>query len=246
MNSIQLFQKENIGQIRTQLINGEIYLCLKDVCKILGIKQATRVASRLNQDGVIIIHLIDSLGRLQKAYFINESNLYKVIFQSRKPEAEAFTEWVTSEVLPSIRKTGQYISNTTILQLEKRIQELEQANKPFNNFSDESILIDFFNAIKSEIGRNNYYLINDKDTEYTGQLLGIETYTTIYLIGNVAYNIYQTHTKAPVRRPTLSDLFQLKQIIVPSKTHGNLTKRKVGNKNYLCYAFLKDRISNYL
>lgn len=113
MNSIQLFQKENIGQIRTQLINGEIYLCLKDVCKILGIKQATRVASRLNQDGVIIIHLIDSLGRLQKAYFINESNLYKVIFQSRKPEAEAFTEWVTSEVLPSIRKTGQYISNTT-------------------------------------------------------------------------------------------------------------------------------------
>ena len=97
MNSIQLFQKENIGQIRTQLINGEIYLCLKDVCKILGIKQATRVASRLNQDGVIIIHLIDSLGRLQKAYFINESNLYKVIFQSRKPEAEAFTEWVTSK-----------------------------------------------------------------------------------------------------------------------------------------------------
>lgn len=137
-------------------------------------------------------------------------------------------------------------SNDRIMQLEQRILTLEEAKEPFNNFSDESILIDFFKAIKSEIDRNNYYLINDKDTEYTGQLLGIETYTTIYLIGNVAYNIYQTHTKAPVKRPTLSDLFQLKQIIVPSKTHGNLTKKKVGNKNYLCFAFLKDRIQQYL
>lgn len=245
MNSIQLFQKEHIGQIRTVVINNEIYLCLKDVCKILGIVNHKNVVKRLNQKGV---HSIDYLtpGGMQKTIFINESNLYKVIFQSRKPEAEAFTEWVTNEVLPSIRQTGQYISNDRIMQLEQRISTLEEAKEPFNNFSDESILIDFFKAIKSEIDCNNYYLINDKDTEYTGQLLGIETYTTIYLIGNVAYNIYQTHTKAPVRRPTLSDLFQLKQIIVPSKTHGNLTKRKVGNKNYLCYAFLKDRISNYL
>ena len=137
-------------------------------------------------------------------------------------------------------------SNDRILQLEQRILTLEEAKEPFNSFSDESILIDFFRALKQEIQSNNYYIIKDKDTEYQGQLLGIETYTTIYLIGSVAYNIYQTHTKTPVKRPTLSDIFQLKKIITPTKTHGNLTKRKVGNKNYLCYAFIKDRIQQYL
>lgn len=151
MNSIQLFQKENIGQIRTITINGEIYLCLKDICKILKLTNSRKVTSRLNQDGVTNSYIIDRLGRKQQATFINESNLYKVIFQSRKPEAEAFTEWVTSEVLPSIRKTGQYISNSTILQLEKRIQELEEAHKPFKKVTEESIIQDYFNSVKEAL-----------------------------------------------------------------------------------------------
>lgn len=114
MNELQIFKNSNFGEIRTKNINNEAYICLADVCKILELGQVSRVKSRLNKDGVTISKVIDSLGREQQATFINESNLYKVIFQSRKPEAEAFTEWITSEVLPSIRKNGAYLTEQKI------------------------------------------------------------------------------------------------------------------------------------
>lgn len=109
MNDLQIFKNDKFGEMRTTNINNVPYICLADVCKILELEQVSRVKSRLTQDGVTTSKVIDNLGREQQATFINESNLYKVIFQSRKPEAEQFTEWVTSEVLPSIRKTGGYI-----------------------------------------------------------------------------------------------------------------------------------------
>ncbi len=114
MNDLQIFKNSKFGEIRTKNINNEAYICLADVCKILELGQVSRVKSRLNRDGVTISKVIDSLGREQQATFVNESNLYKVIFQSRKQEAEAFTEWVTSEVLPSIRKNGAYLTEQKI------------------------------------------------------------------------------------------------------------------------------------
>ena len=110
MKDLMIFKNEELGEIRTVTKENKPYLCLADVCKILDLEQVSRVKSRLSQDGVIISKVIDTLGREQQATFINESNLYKVIFQSRKPEAEKFTEWVTSEVLPSIRQNGGYIA----------------------------------------------------------------------------------------------------------------------------------------
>lgn len=89
-------------------MNNEPWFCLADVCMALGITHVTDVKSRLKKDGVATTEVIDNLGRTQRAIFINESNLYKTIFQSRKPSAEKFTDWVTSEVLPTIRKTGTY------------------------------------------------------------------------------------------------------------------------------------------
>lgn len=68
--------------------------------------KSSRVKTRLKTDGVTTSKVIDRLGREQEAAFINEANLYKTIFQSRKDSSERFTDWVTSEVLPSIRKTG--------------------------------------------------------------------------------------------------------------------------------------------
>lgn len=129
-NKLEIFRNENFGEIRAKSINDEPYLCLVDVCKILEISNASQLKSRLNKDGVIISEVIDSLGRSQDATFINESNLYKVIFQSRKPEAEKFTEWVTSEVLPSIRKNGGYIRGQEQLSDEELISKaLLVANK---------------------------------------------------------------------------------------------------------------------
>lgn len=109
MNQLQIFNFEE-QEVRAQVINDEPHFMLTDVCKILDIKNVSDARSRLKKDGVVTADTIDKLGRAQNANFINESNLYRVVFQSRKPNAEKFTDWVTSEVLPSIRKHGAYMT----------------------------------------------------------------------------------------------------------------------------------------
>ena len=111
MNDLQIFENSEFGKIRTITKDNEPMFCLADVCKALEITHVTDVKKRMKKDGVGTAEVIDSMGRNQKATFINESNLYKVIFQSRKPSAEKFTDWVTDEVIPSIRKNGGYIAN---------------------------------------------------------------------------------------------------------------------------------------
>ena len=108
MDELKIFNYNEFGEIRTVMKDGEPMFCLADVCKALDITHVTDVKNRLKQDGVGTAEVIDSMGRKQNATFINESNLYKTIFQSRKESAERFTDWVTTEVLPSIRKTGAY------------------------------------------------------------------------------------------------------------------------------------------
>lgn len=114
MNDIQIFKNDEFGEVRVINKENEAWFCLVDICKVLDINNASQLKTRLSSNGVIINEVIDSLGRKQEATFINESNLYKSIFQSRKPEAEKFTEWVTSEILPSIRKNGAYLTEQKI------------------------------------------------------------------------------------------------------------------------------------
>ena len=108
MSNLTIFKNEDFGDIRTTLVDNQPYFCLADVCRILDIKNVSDCKDRLKKDGVVNNDVIDSLGRRQVANFINESNLYKCIFQSRQPYAEKFQDWVTEEVLPEIRKTGSY------------------------------------------------------------------------------------------------------------------------------------------
>lgn len=117
MQTVQLFKSADFGEIRTIVMNSEPMFCLADVCKALDISHVTDVKKRLKEDGVATAEVIDSIGRKQYATFINEPNLYKTIFQSRKPSAERFTDWVTSEVLPSIRKNGIYATENIINQI---------------------------------------------------------------------------------------------------------------------------------
>lgn len=107
MNELQIFNSNEFGQIRTVTKDDEPMFCLADVCKALEITNVGNVRQRLSEKG---IHTVDTPtnGGIQKMTFINEPNLYKTIFQSRKESAEKFTDWVTSDVLPTIRKTGSY------------------------------------------------------------------------------------------------------------------------------------------
>ena len=113
MNKLKIFEN-NEFEIRTTVYNEEPYFSLNDVCKILELNNPSQAKTRLNKGGVISNEVIDSLGRTQKANFISEANLYKLAFQSRKPQAERFTDWVTSEVLPAIRKHGAYMTDGVI------------------------------------------------------------------------------------------------------------------------------------
>lgn len=115
MNELKIFNNNQFGSIRTTVINNEPYFMLKDVCEILDIKNQRDAKNRLSPKGVGTTDILTS-GGLQKATFINESNLYKLAFTSRKKEAEEFTDWVTSEVLPTIRKHGAYMTEDVIKQ----------------------------------------------------------------------------------------------------------------------------------
>lgn len=90
-----------------QLINCEPWFVAKDVCQVLGIEKYRDAVSRLDEDERESV-LVDTLGGIQKMTAVSESGLYSLIFQSRKAEARKFRKWVTSEVLPSIRKKGYY------------------------------------------------------------------------------------------------------------------------------------------
>ena len=109
MNEIQIFKNQEFGTIRTITdAQGEPMFCLKDVCEVLELR-TQKVVQRLEDDVLSKYPIVDSLGRTQQATFVNEDGLYDTILESRKPQAKRFRKWVTSEVLPSIRKNGGYM-----------------------------------------------------------------------------------------------------------------------------------------
>lgn len=115
MNELQVFKNQEFGQVRSLVINGEPWLVGKDVTKALGYDNPSKairdhVEEEDKRVGVqnVTPYIIDSLGRKQHPTFINESGLYALVFGSKLPSAKKFKRWVTSEVLPALRKTGQY------------------------------------------------------------------------------------------------------------------------------------------
>lgn len=143
-NQITIFNNPQFGDIRTAGTSDKPLFCLADVCNALGLTPKG-VNQRLDK-GVISTYPLETAGGTQQALFVNEDGLYDVILDSRKPEAKAFRKWVTSEVLPTIRRTGGYIAtNSTMTDAEimakavlvaqstietrnKRIKQLEAEN----------------------------------------------------------------------------------------------------------------------
>lgn len=113
---LQIFNNEEFGEVRTITKDDEPMFCLIDICKALEIKNATDVAKRLDEDELTRLNLGSRAGETN---FITESGLYAVILRSDKPNAKKFRKWVTSEVLPSIRKNGGYIAGQETLSDEE-------------------------------------------------------------------------------------------------------------------------------
>lgn len=105
MEDLQIFQNSEFGAIRTVTVDDEVWFVAKDVCKALKHTNTTMAMQMLEEDERTKL----SLGRAGETNCINESGLYTLIIKSNLPKAKKFRKWVTSEVLPSIRKNGGYI-----------------------------------------------------------------------------------------------------------------------------------------
>lgn len=177
MNELQIFNSSEFGEIRTITKDDEPMFCLVDVCKALEISNVGNVKQRLSEKG---IHTADTPtnGGMQKMTFINEANLYKTIFQSRKESAERFTEWVTSEVLPSIRKNGGYIAGqenmtddellaNAVLVAQKKIAERDKQIQAL-----ETEVVEMNNTISEMQPKVNYVdlILNSKSTVLVTQI----------------------------------------------------------------------------
>nr|DAQ25842.1 MAG TPA: repressor domain protein [Caudoviricetes sp.] len=120
MGELQIFKNEEFGEVRTVEIGGEPWFVGKDVAKVLGYaKPLNALSTHIDEDDSLKQGLTDSMGRTQETILINESGLYSLILSSKLPNAKAFKKWVTSEVLPSIRKHGGYISGQTEMSPEE-------------------------------------------------------------------------------------------------------------------------------
>lgn len=109
-SELQLFQKEEFGTIRTVVIDGEPWFVAKDVCDILGVKNSRQAMTRLDDFEKNTVILNDGNKGNPNMTIISESGFYVLVLSSRKPIVKPFKSWVTREVLPTIRKTGQYVS----------------------------------------------------------------------------------------------------------------------------------------
>lgn len=105
--SVQVFNNSNFGEVRTSWIGEKPFFCLTDICRSLELDNPSYVKTRLDPKGVVINYTLTA-GGMQNLLFVNEPNLYRCVFQSRKENAIVFQNWIFEEVIPEIRKTGGY------------------------------------------------------------------------------------------------------------------------------------------
>lgn len=107
MNDMKIFENSEFGAVRVVDVNGEPWFVAKDVCECLELGNPRTSIALLDEDEKGV-HTMDTPGGQQEMSIVSEAGLYSLILRSRKPEAKAFKRWITHEVLPSIRRTGQY------------------------------------------------------------------------------------------------------------------------------------------
>lgn len=192
MQELTIFQNNRFGEIRTTVINNEPYFIGKEVATILGYKDAPKaLKSHVDQEDKLVGDLPTTFG-VKQAYFINESGLYSLILRSQLPQAREFKRWVTSEVLPAIRKQGGYmatstdmtdeeimakailVANDAIKRRDEHIRQMQEEQEK----SDQTIknqqqqILTMATEIQDMQPKVNYYdmILNNKSTVLTTQI----------------------------------------------------------------------------
>ena len=217
MNELQVFNF-NGADVRTQVVNDQPMFCLADVCKVLEIGNSRMVKDRLNEKGVSSIDT-PTAGGAQSMTYISEQNLYKVIFQSRKPEAEQFTDWVTGEVLPSIRKSGGYLAAKAdetpemimarALKLadetiKRRERELSEAKEALAVAEPKAAFVDAFCVSRGSI------LVRDF-AKHVAQAMGLKGFGERVLFQYLKENDYLNQNRYPSQKSTDMGLFHVSE-----------------------------------
>ncbi len=163
--AITIFNNEEFGNVRTLTINGEPWFVGKDIAECLGYSRSTKaVSDHVDEEDIDGIPIQDSIGRMQNTPIINESGVYSLILSSKLESAKKFKKWVTSEVLPSLRKTGTY----TVV-----------AAQPSTT---SSIVVQPTSDIELPKATNTWYLKNRKRIRELCDLMDIERRTLYHLI----------------------------------------------------------------
>lgn len=150
MMNVQVFNNEEFGQVRTLEIDGMVYFVGKDVAEVLGYAKARNaIANHVDDEDKKDAPIQGDLGGTQMMTIINESGLYSLILSSKLPRAKEFKRWVTSEVLPTIRKHGSYVAPTqTAVSTEDAFIQLFQTQKEIKQ--EQAVMRDDIVYLKEE------------------------------------------------------------------------------------------------
>ena len=194
-NKIEIFKNEEFGQVRTMLINNEPYFVGKDVASILGYKEPRSAVSKKVDEEDRGVSKIATPSGTQEMTVINESGLYSLILSSKLPSAKKFKRWVTSEVLPTIRKSGTYaITNTKVDKLTdmevetklnnsqtRKANSLMRMHKQCNDPIVKELL--FKKAIETLTGKK---LIDNTRKTYSAEEIGKKFGISANRVGRIA------------------------------------------------------------
>ena len=215
MNELQIFQNAEFGSVRSTMINEEPFFVGKDVAEILGYTNASKaLADHVDEEDKLNNNSLPSLGQ-RGGWLINESGLYSLILSSKLPTAKRFKKWVTSEVLPAIRKTGGYqapaphgkeLLALAVLEAQKTI---EAQNQAIDRMRPKEIFADAVKASDSSIMIGDLAKLLRQNGVDTGQKRLFEQ------LRNEGYLMKTGSSRnMPKQRYVADGLFQIKETVI--------------------------------
>lgn len=185
MNELKVFENPEFGAVRTVLIDGEAWFVGIDVAKALGYsKLGEAVRTNVSSVDSALTGVIDSLGRSQQTTVINESGLYDMVFESRLPKAKEFRHWVTSDVIPTLRRTGtyslpqkqdSYMIENPVERAKRWIEEQEEKQRLLEAVEEQKPKVEYFDSLVDSKLLTNFRdtakELGYSQTEFTGWLL---------------------------------------------------------------------------
>lgn len=184
-----ILQHPSFGQIRIRKVKNDFVYCAKDLCDVLELTHTTNALASLDQDETMTVKILHA-SKMREMLFVTESGLYALILRSRKPEARKFRKWITSEVLPALRKYGVYSTDQTVLDRaakrldEKKVQSMLDEVSNHLTYTDRRLVAKQCRTTESEINSvlNGYkedpYLLTVLYSRATGnKILSDQLYT---------------------------------------------------------------------